>query len=88
MSACPSPEFSDYTNPDFVKTKDTLKEAHEGQINLDTIRTSIFKKTGEMQTLTIHDYDGYSKYDCIQHGTPMAIMSRIEVKFAPKLLCA
>ena len=83
LSACPTNEFPDYANPDFVKTKDTLKEARDAKLNIDNIRTSVFEKTGEMRTLTIHDYEGFSKYDYIQHGTPIAIMGRIEVKFAP-----
>ena len=66
-----------------MKTKDTLKEARDAKLNIDNIRTSVFEKTGEMRTLTIHDYEGFSKYDYIQHGTPIAIMGRIEVKFAP-----
>ena len=54
------------------------EEAQNQKLNIDNIRTSIFTKTGEMQTLTIHDYEGYSTYDYIQHGTPIAIMGRIE----------
>jgi hypothetical protein len=82
LSPNPSPAFCEYTNPAFEKTRITLQEAHNQKLNIDNIRTSIFTKTGEMQTLTIHDYEGYSTYDYIQHGTPIAIMGRIEVKLA------
>ncbi len=50
LSACPTNEFPDYANPDFVKTKDTLKEARDAKLNIDNIRTSIFEKTGEMRS--------------------------------------
>jgi hypothetical protein len=69
-----------------VNTKDTLrvnfflKEAHEGKVNIDNIRTSIFKEAGEMHTLTIDDYEGFSKYDYIQHGTPIAIMAGVALR--------
>ncbi len=33
-----------------------------------------------MHTLTIDDYEGFSKYDYIQHGTPIAIMAGVALR--------
>ena len=41
-----------------------------------------------MITLSIEDMHGFSTYDCVKHGTPIALICHIETKFAAKYCVA
>ena len=80
----PSKYFESYKDPKFTATNLTLAEAFKSKLNLDNLYTSVFKADGTMITLSIEDMHGFSTYDCVKHGTPIALICHIEVKFAAK----
>ena len=59
-------------------------EAFKSKLNADNLYTSVFKDDGTMITLSIDDMDGFSTYDCVKHGTPIAVICHIDAKFAAK----
>ena len=65
-------------------TQTTLAEEFKSKLNVDSLYTSVFKDDGTMITLSIEDMHGFSTYDCVKHGTPIALICHIEAKFAAK----
>ena len=80
----PSKFFESYKDPKFTATNLTLAEAFKSKLNVDNLYTSVFKDDGTMITLSIEDMHGFSTYDCVKHGTPIALICHLEVKFAAK----
>ncbi len=80
----PSKYFESYKDPKVTATNLTLAEAFKSKLNVDNLYTSVFKADGTMITLSTEDMHGFSTYDCLKHGTPIALICHIEAKFAAK----